>query len=526
MTTFAKAKLLSRFVLPPVILTAVALLLGLTDNRNLRQSAARMESVYQNQVVPLQQLKTISDDYAVLIIDAVNKANSGLFTGKVAQEAVREAQQRISRNWDAFHATDLSAAEKELAADLNGMFAETNRTVARLDGFLEAHPGDIRGQLADFDGPLYSVIDPVSGKITELIDLQLQQAKAEFEESNQLSQQASRQTWWLLGIGTLVGLGLSGLTARSTVRLLTGIQEAVRTLFAGAVQTTAAAAQVSAASQTLATGSSRQAASLEETSASLEELSSMTKRNAENAQQASRSAGTARAGTEAGTRQVQALTEAMAAINAASGEIAKILKTIDEIAFQTNILALNAAVEAARAGEAGAGFAVVAEEVRALAKRCAAAAAETALQIEDSVAKSRQGAEVSTQVARSFATIQEQILQLDALMGEIAVASQEQSQGLRHLTDSVSQMEKVTQENAATAEEAAATAEELDSQSETVRATVADLQSLVSSGRADSAPGSQVAASSGPSFADEVDPESLPPPPVAQSRRSEQFLRT
>lgn len=176
---------------------------------------------------------------------------------------------------------------------------------------------------------------------------------------------------------------------------------------------------------------------------------------------------------------------AMEAITAASSEISKILATIDAIAFQTNLLALNAAVEAARAGEAGMGFAVVADEVRALAQRSATAARETAAKIEDSVAKSRQGVQISTDVGQSFDEIQKHIRLLDSLVVEIATASTEQSQGTGEITAAVSQMDQVTQANASHAEETAAAAEELTGQSAALLDAVNELRRMVEGGESE-----------------------------------------
>jgi len=209
----------------------------------------------------------------------------------------------------------------------------------------------------------------------------------------------------------------------------------------------------------------------------------MTKRNAESASKVKSAAAQTRSSADAGAQQMETMVAAMGAIRVASDDIAKILKTIDEIAFQTNILALNAAVEAARAGEAGSGFAVVADEVRALAQRCATAAKETAGKIEASVSKSQQGAAISVEVAKNFTTIQEQIRSLDTLIAEIASASNEQSQGISQVSTAVAEMDRVTQSNAAGAEESASAAEELNAQAEVLKETVGQLQQLIGGGQ-------------------------------------------
>jgi methyl-accepting chemotaxis protein len=309
----------------------------------------------------------------------------------------------------------------------------------------------------------------------------LRQAVTNFQSQlgqNGRTDQARSETIVLsctIGAGVL-GLVVAWLIIRGITRPILKI---AKQLAVESAQTHAAALQVSSASQSMADGASRQAASLEESSASLHEMASMTSRNSESAQSAKGLAAEARTTADAGTRDMTAMREAMTAIKSSSSEISKIIKTIDEIAFQTNILALNAAVEAARAGEAGAGFAVVAEEVRSLAQRSAQAAKETAAKIEDASSKSEQGASISAQVAGSLDKIVERIRQLDEMVGGIAQASTEQSEGIGQLNQAVAGMDKITQSNAALAQQSASSAEEMKAQSAQVKTAVNDLLRMV-----------------------------------------------
>jgi chlorite dismutase len=274
----------------------------------------------------------------------------------------------------------------------------------------------------------------------------------------------------------IIGALVSFLIIRRLNRVL---RDTSGSLTSGAIQIASASGQVSSTSQSLAEGASEQAASLEEISSSLEELASTTKHNAENAGSAKTAADAARAAAEHGSGEMEKMQQAMTAIRQSSTDISKIIKTIDEIAFQTNILALNAAVEAARAGEAGAGFAVVADEVRNLAQRCAVAARETTEKISDAAARSEAGANLTTSVSGSLQEIVTKSREVDRLVAEVANASREQSSGIEQVNIAVGQMDQVTQSNAASAEEAAAAAEELNAQSAEMRHAATELAALV-----------------------------------------------
>jgi len=273
-----------------------------------------------------------------------------------------------------------------------------------------------------------------------------------------------------------VGLGAAFFIVRGMNRVLTSVAENLKT---GSEQVAAAAGQIAASSQTQAEGASEQAASLEETSSSLEEIASMTKSNTQSTQKAKDLAGQARQAADVGAEDMKTMNQAMEGIKNSSSEIAKIIKTIDEIAFQTNILALNAAVEAARAGEAGMGFAVVADEVRNLAQRSASAAKETSDKIEGAISRTEQGVQISMKVYQGLQNIVEKVREVDQLVAEVASASMEQSQGIDQLNVAVSQMDHVTQSNAASAEESASASEELNAQAESLHHSVIQLLTLV-----------------------------------------------
>jgi methyl-accepting chemotaxis protein len=284
---------------------------------------------------------------------------------------------------------------------------------------------------------------------------------------------------WSLITNIVICLIAAGVAVITTRRLGASLRHVVTLVHSGTEQVSGASAEISRSSQCLAEDASEQAASIEETSSSLEEMSSMTRQSAENAHKTAELARAARTAADRGAADMERMNTAIGAIKSSSDDVAKIIKTIDEIAFQTNILALNAAVEAARAGEAGMGFAVVAEEVRSLAQRSAQAAKETSSRIEGAIQSTAQGVEISQMVSSGLQQIVSSVHEVDKLVAQMVSAAEEQSRGISQINTAVGQMDKVTQNVAAQAEESSAASGELASQAVTLRQAAMELQGLV-----------------------------------------------
>jgi len=387
---------------------------------------------------------------------------------------IDQARQNFAKVLGKLDQTVVSDRGKEILRNIKQANTEVSPLVDKVVSLAlaEKQVESVRVLINEVRQPQGKLLD----EINTLVEYQVDLANKSGDETAQ-AVTGGRQFLIVLSlVSILLGAIMAFLLTRSITK---PVNRTITALNAGAEQVAAASGQVAAASQQLAEGSSEQAASLEETSSSLEEMAAMTRQNADNANQAnSLMLETGRIVAQANTSMSQ-LTNAMREISQAGDETAKIIKTIDEIAFQTNLLALNAAVEAARAGEAGAGFAVVADEVRNLAMRAAEAAKNTASLIEGTVNKVKEGSELVQMSAKEFDHVALSTDKVKELVAEITAASREQAQGVDQINQAIAEMDKVVQQTAANAEESASASEEMNAQAEQMKDTVLQLMAIV-----------------------------------------------
>ena len=307
----------------------------------------------------------------------------------------------------------------------------------------------------------------------------VQQQRVQMAVAAKSARSSVLQSQWITALLIAFSLLIGAILVYIVREITTYLRQTIADLSESADEMTRAAFQVSSSSQSLAQGSSEQAAALEETSAASEEINSMSIKGSENSRGAADLVTQSQQKFVHANQSLDQMVMAMSEINTQSDKISKIIKVIDEIAFQTNILALNAAVEAARAGEAGMGFAVVADEVRSLAQRSAQAAKDTAALIEESIAKSHDGKLRVDQVASAIRSIGEESAKVKMLVDDVNLGSQEQASGIAQISKAIAQMEQITQSTAASAEQSASAAEELNAQSETLKDVVNGLRARV-----------------------------------------------
>jgi methyl-accepting chemotaxis protein len=468
---------------------------------------ANGEAIYNDRIVPLDQLKRISDAYGVNVIDAVNKANAGRMGAEDAVKALASAQTLVQKTWADYMATKLTPEEARLARQAEGLFGPANAAIDRAAQMLKGKTGKVAGLLNDIDGPLYDDIDPISGKLAELVELQLRVAKSDTDMGVAVYHQARALSLALMGValaaavvsGLLIARSLMGAlgaepaalseaarrVAEGDLRLAPGLDQApggsvlaslgemqrslagiVGQVRGGSDGVATASAQIAQGNLDLSGRTEEQASALEQTAATMEQLSSTVRNNADNAREASHLAQAAASVATQGGEVVGQVVSTMQGISDSSRKIGDIIGVIDGIAFQTNILALNAAVEAARAGEQGRGFAVVASEVRSLAQRSAEAAREIKGLITRSVEQVEQGTVLVDRAGKTMDDIVGSIRRVSDIVAEISAATTEQSSGIQQVGDAVGQMDQVTQQNAALVEESAAAAQSLKNQAQ------------------------------------------------------------
>ncbi len=384
-----------------------------------------------------------ADDLQNIVVGTMKKIAAGdLSTDAVAKD-----------NQD-----EIAPALKAMTESLRGLVNETkNLTTAAMEGKLS-----IRGDAAKFQGGYRDIVKGINDTIDALM--------GPMNETAAILASVAERDLSVRAKGDYQGdyARIAAALNKAVANLDQGLQQVA----VGAEEVALASAQISNGSQNMAQGASEQASSLEEVSSSLQELSSMTRQNVATAKEAKNLTEGTRLAASKGVESMNRLSAAIGLIKSSSDDTAKIVKTIDEIAFQTNLLALNAAVEAARAGDAGKGFAVVAEEVRNLAMRSAEAAKNTALLIEEAVKNADSGVSLNEDVLKNLQAINGHIDKVGEMMAEIVAASEQQSQGIDQINTAIEQMNQVTQQNAANSEESASAAEELSSQAEEMRSMV------------------------------------------------------
>ncbi|WP_447044647.1 methyl-accepting chemotaxis protein [Vreelandella sp. H-I2] len=483
---------------------------GILSSVSLKNVNDTMRSLYVDRVVPLKGLKVISDAYAVNVVDAVNKANTGLITAEEALDAVQRAREDIAREWEAYMATKLTAVEASLAAEAQTLFGPANSALDELEGALQNLSGMVRGQLDAYDGQLYASIDPISSQVSEIIDLQLVEARKGMEHGEAQYRTSMLETLGLGIVAILISIVVAIIITRGITRPLNQAVNQAKAVAAGdlsvsieplsnneigqlllaqktmvnslakvvsevrgnAESVATASAQIAQGNVDLSQRTEEQASALEETSASMEQMGSSALQNADNARSANQLASNASVVAKQGGDVVGQVVQTMREINNSSSQISDIVGVIDGIAFQTNILALNASVEAARAGEQGRGFAVVASEVRNLAQRSAEAAKEIKILIGTSVERVAQGTTLADQAGTTMHEIVTSIQHVSDIVGEISSASSEQSKAVGQVSQAITQIDQTTQQNAALVEESATAAASLRGQADELVAAV------------------------------------------------------
>lgn len=449
-------------------------LVGLVGFSFIQKANNDIKSLYEVRVLPITWLGQVNNN----INDIRNKifqmaTISDYGRKQELNAAIVKDRESNDALWEKYEAIKLDKYEVDKLAEYKELLAKYRSGQKRAMELALANKN--QASLVYFTS-IQAQADVVTSVASDLTKYNTDVAKAIYEQSVKDAKLANLiaglTILFALILLVSIGMMISNMISKP-------IKDAIDGLSTGSDEVSSAASQVAAASQALAEGASEQAAAVQETSSTLEETSSMVHQNRENTQQAAVLAKQTKQYADQSNSEMVKMSTSMADLKNSSNEIAKIIKVIDEIAFQTNILSLNAAVEAARAGDAGKGFAVVAEEVRNLAQRSAQAAKDTTVIIESNIDLSENSVNIAKAVKDSVESIAEQANKVSDLLEEISVATNEQAQGVEQINKAVSQMEMALQSNAATADESAAASRSLQEQAINVRDIVDSLVVLV-----------------------------------------------
>ncbi|MGA7811890.1 methyl-accepting chemotaxis protein [Caballeronia sp.] len=504
-----KLRIKTRLTTLVAALLALVLLTSVMGTIRLQQANAAIETIYNDRVVCLGQLKAIADDYSASVIGTAYKARDGAISPPQAIRVIIAARARIAKHWQDHAGTPLVAQEKALVTQAEPLMMQADVSIDHLLKLLETQDTE---HLREYvTSQMHPAMEPLLAVLGQLANLQIDEAQHEYAAAHHMYRRfvavnavltgltlcAAALTCWLLirsitnplseAVRVAQTVASGDLTSTISVTGRDETSDLLRALkhmndrlvdIVGGVRSSSeaigsATKQIAAGNIDLSSRTEQQAASLEETAASMEQLTSTVRHNAANARHASALAGSASDIAARGNEVVKRVVGTMDAISESSGRIADIIGMIEGIAFQTNILALNAAVEAARAGEQGRGFAVVAQEVRALAQRSSSSAKEIKDLISTSAGRVAAGTELASQAGQTMQEIIHAVSLVTGIMSEIAVASDEQSKGIDQVGQAVTQMDEVTQQNAALVEEAAAAAQSLQDQAFKLNAAVA-----------------------------------------------------
>jgi methyl-accepting chemotaxis protein len=510
MKWFANRKISSKLFMGFGVVLVVAIAVGVVGIVNIQSVATNSTVMYKNMTVPIAELTNVVTAFERT---RVNLRDMVLYTDATkiaeAQQSTEERRAEADASLEKFSALIISDKVREAYNDLLEARTQYREYADKITTLVNDRKG-IEADLLIKSDAFIAVEQAYQDCILKLVEMKREDADEKESANTSLANDSVMTTMAVLVAGALLAILIAiyisrlisgsmkkiifaadriaegdltaeidietkdeiGELARAFKKMSDNLDEVLTGINAASEQVSSGAGQLSESSAALSQGASEQASSIEELTASLEQISSQTQLNAQNASQANKLASAAQTNAQQGNEQMREMLSAMEGINESSANISKIIKVIDDIAFQTNILALNAAVEAARAGQHGKGFAVVAEEVRNLAAKSANAAKETTDLIEGSIRKVEAGTKLATNTAEALEKIVEGVAQAAALVNQIDVASNEQAAGLAQINQAVMQVSQVVQANSAVSEQSAAASKELAGQAEMMRESV------------------------------------------------------